>query len=125
MGRQIPFSEQLPSWISLLARTGGHHADAAYHFVRGFQMLTRGRALRPRWSLSVTEIAQNSVWHYCAGIRVSGRRGDPSFIVFTRYILLAVEARNELDSRTLGALFLAMCDDMTDIRYANAIALLL
>jgi len=59
------------------------------------------------------------------GYDVSGRRGDPSFIVFTRYILLAVEARNELDPRTLGALFLAMCDDMTDIRYADAIALLL
>jgi len=46
-------------------------------------------------------------------------------IVFARYILLAVEARNELDPRTLGALFLAMCDEMTDIRYADAIALLL
>jgi len=46
-------------------------------------------------------------------------------IVFTRYILLAVEARNELGPRTLGALFLAMCDEMMDIRYADAIALLL
>ena len=46
-------------------------------------------------------------------------------IVFTRYILLAVETRNELDPRTLGALFLAMCDEMTDVRYADAIALLL
>ena len=46
-------------------------------------------------------------------------------IVFTRYILLSVETRNELDPRTLGALFLAMCDEMTDLRYVEAIALLL
>lgn len=39
-------------------------------------------------------------------------------LVFTRYIPLAVETRNERDPRTLGALFLAMCDEMTDIRYA-------
>ena len=46
-------------------------------------------------------------------------------IVFTRYILLSVETRNELDPRTLGSLFLAMCDEMTDLRYVEAIALLL
>lgn len=46
-------------------------------------------------------------------------------IVFTRYLLLAVETRNEQDPRTLGALFLAMCDEMTDLRYAEAIARLL
>jgi hypothetical protein len=46
-------------------------------------------------------------------------------IVFTRYILLAAETRNELDPRTLGALFLALCDEMTDIRYVDAIGLLL
>ena len=46
-------------------------------------------------------------------------------IVFTCYILLSVKMRNELDPRTHGALFLAMCGEMTDLRYLEAIALLL
>lgn len=36
-----------------------------------------------------------------------------------------METRYELDPRTLGALFLALCDEMTNIRYVKVVALLL
>ncbi|KNY25020.1 hypothetical protein [Pseudobacteroides cellulosolvens] len=45
-------------------------------------------------------------------------------IVFLRYIMLAVESRNSKDMRTVE-LFYYVCDELTDIKYAEALLLLL
>lgn len=42
-------------------------------------------------------------------------------IVFTRYMLLAMEAREAEDPRTLGNLFFICCDELEDIRLATAL----
>lgn len=46
-------------------------------------------------------------------------------VVFARYIMLATAARNEQDPRTLGALFFDCCDELDDIRFIDAIRLLM
>ena len=46
-------------------------------------------------------------------------------IVFLRYIMLAVEARNSKDHRTVGGLFYLICDELQDIRFSEAISILL
>lgn len=45
-------------------------------------------------------------------------------IVLTRYIFLVVENRNSKDSRTLGALFYFVCDELQDISFAAALKLI-
>jgi hypothetical protein len=45
-------------------------------------------------------------------------------IVLTRYIFLAIENRESKDERTLGELFLVTCDELNDISFAQAFALL-
>ncbi len=45
-------------------------------------------------------------------------------IVFLRYIMLAVESRNSKDMRTVE-LFYYVCDELADIKYAEALFLLL
>lgn len=45
-------------------------------------------------------------------------------IVFCRYIMLALESRNNRDQRTLGNLFYLCCDELQDISFANALFLL-
>ncbi len=42
-------------------------------------------------------------------------------IVFTRYLLLAVESRESEDPRTLGHLFYVCCDEMEDLKFASAV----
>ncbi|MBY0054878.1 transposase, partial [Brevibacillus agri] len=42
-------------------------------------------------------------------------------IVFTRYILLAWEARQKADSKTLGGLFYLLCDEVKDIDVKTAL----
>ena len=58
-----------------------------------------------------------------------GRSYDMMFahttIVFTRYIMLAIESRNTRDQRTLGNLFYECCDEMEDIKLAAALAFLI
>ncbi|MHB1128201.1 MAG: hypothetical protein ACYC2T_14850 [Bacillota bacterium] len=58
-----------------------------------------------------------------------GRSYDMMFahttIVFARYIMLAIESRENRDPRTLGNLFYVCCDEMEDIKFASAILLLL
>jgi hypothetical protein len=44
-------------------------------------------------------------------------------IVFTRYIMLALRTREEQDPRTIGQLFFLCCDELEDIRFAEAILL--
>ena len=46
-------------------------------------------------------------------------------IVFMRYIMLALETRNSTDYRTVGGFFYEICDEMQDIRFAEALILLL
>ena len=46
-------------------------------------------------------------------------------IVFTRYILLSVQQRGEVDDRSLGDLFLAMIDELEDISFAHSLELIM
>lgn len=46
-------------------------------------------------------------------------------IVFMRYIMLALEARNSTDYRTVGGFFYQICDEIEDIRFATALNLIL
>lgn len=46
-------------------------------------------------------------------------------IVFTRYIMLAVENRNNEDLRTIGGLFYLCCDELQDIQFLEALQLLI
>ena len=45
-------------------------------------------------------------------------------IVFTRYMLLAVECQNE-DQRTLGELFFFLVDEMSDITFSRSLNILM
>jgi len=60
---------------------------------------------------------------------LQGRTYDQMFahttIVFTRYIMLSAAARDEQDPRTIGALFFDCCDELEDIRFVEALRLLL
>jgi len=46
-------------------------------------------------------------------------------IVFMRYIMLALEARNAADHRTVGGFFYEICDEVKDIRFSEALLLIL
>ena len=46
-------------------------------------------------------------------------------IVFTRYIILSWQHRQQGDSRTLGGLFLAMCDELGELDWVVALTQLL
>jgi hypothetical protein len=46
-------------------------------------------------------------------------------IVFTRYMMLAIENRKETDQRTLGELFYLVTDEMSDITWIEAFHLLM
>ncbi len=46
-------------------------------------------------------------------------------IVFARYMLLAVEQRENRDMRSLGELFYLSVDELPDIRYIHALRLIL
>lgn len=46
-------------------------------------------------------------------------------IVFLRYIMLAVESRNNQDDRTIGELFYYYSDEMEDLKFSQALILLI
>ena len=46
-------------------------------------------------------------------------------IVFTRYMLLAMEQRQNEDQRTLGELFFFLIDEMADITFRRSLAILM
>ena len=46
-------------------------------------------------------------------------------IVFTRYMMLALEQRRNIDERSIGELFFLTIDELEDLRYLDALALLL
>ena len=60
---------------------------------------------------------------------LQGRTYDQMFahttIVFARYIMLSATARDERDPRTIGALFFDCCDELDDIRFVDALRLLM
>ncbi|MBX5437600.1 MAG: transposase [Alicyclobacillaceae bacterium] len=60
---------------------------------------------------------------------LQGRTYDQMFahttIVFARYIMLSVASREAQDLRTIGALFFDCCDEIDDIRFVDALRLLL
>ncbi len=43
-------------------------------------------------------------------------------VVFSRYILLAWQHRQSTDDRTLGSLFLALCDEVSELDWAVALS---
>lgn len=45
-------------------------------------------------------------------------------LVFTRYLYLPIETRENKDQRTLGHLFYVCCDELEDIKLATALLLL-
>ena len=46
-------------------------------------------------------------------------------IVFLRYMMLAVSSREEEDPRTIGQLFYMCCDEVEDLRFSEAILMIL
>ena len=46
-------------------------------------------------------------------------------IVFTRYIMLSTQSRNNEDLRTIGGLFFNCCDELQDIQFFEAIQVIL
>ena len=46
-------------------------------------------------------------------------------IVFTRYIMLSTQSRNNEDLRTIGGLFFNCCDELQDIQFLEAIQVIL
>ena len=46
-------------------------------------------------------------------------------VVFSRHILLAVEQRRATDDRTVGGIFYDCCDELTDLRFSQALLLIL
>ena len=46
-------------------------------------------------------------------------------IVFTRYMLLAMEQRQNEDQRTLGELFFFLVDEMADITFHRSLGILM
>ncbi|WP_242867267.1 hypothetical protein [Thermotalea metallivorans] len=46
-------------------------------------------------------------------------------VVFTRYMMLAVENRQALDNRTLGEIFYLLTDELADITWIQAFQMLM
>ncbi|MCF8008841.1 MAG: IS4 family transposase, partial [Halanaerobiales bacterium] len=58
-----------------------------------------------------------------------GRSYDMMFahttIVFTRYIMLSLKVRSNKDSRTFGGIFFEYCDELSDIKFMEALLLII
>lgn len=80
-----------------------------------------------RWNIECFFKVSKS--HLRLAKELQGRTYDQMFahttIVFARYIMLATAARDEQDPRTIGALFFDCCDELDDIRFIDAIRLLI
>ncbi|MDK2823494.1 MAG: hypothetical protein PWQ67_1427 [Clostridia bacterium] len=50
---------------------------------------------------------------------------DHTTIVFTRYIMLALEARESEDDRAVGGIFYECCDELADIKFSDVVALII
>jgi len=46
-------------------------------------------------------------------------------IVFTRYIMLAIDNRRNIDSKSIGGLFYLYCDELNDVQFSDSIKLVL
>ena len=114
------------------------HTDM--HFKKGFRMLTLS------WSDGNTLIPVNSCLLASAkdtniigpvktfdNRTVAGKKRklaqtkapEAMMIVFTRYMLLAMEQRQNEDQRTLGELFFFLVDEMADITFSRSLAILM
>ncbi len=80
-----------------------------------------------RWDIETFFKVSKS--HLRLAKELQGRTYDQMFahttIVFARYIMLATAARDEQDPRTIGALFFDCCDELDDIRFVDAMRLLI
>ena len=80
-----------------------------------------------RWDIEVFFKVIKS--HLALAKEFQGRNYDMMIahttIVFMRYAMLAVEARNSTDPRTIGDLFYYMCDEMEDIKFYAALMLIM
>jgi len=60
----------------------------------------------------------------CRSVSYDGMTAHTA-IVFTRYIFLAVEHRENIDQRSLGELFYVTIDELEDLRYMDALRIIL
>jgi len=80
-----------------------------------------------RWDIEVFFKMAKS--HLCLAKEFQGRSYDlmvaHTTIVCLRYIMLALESRNNLDSRTVGGMFYQCCDELEDIKLFTALGRIL
>ncbi len=80
-----------------------------------------------RWDIEVffkTCKSFLSLEHECASRSYDAMTAYTA-VVFARYVMLALESRMQRDSRSIGALFYAVSDELPDIRFAEAFLLLM
>ena len=80
-----------------------------------------------RWDIEVFFKVCKSYLHLsreCSSISYDAMTGHTA-VVFTRYMMLALESRESNDKRSLGELFLYFSDEMSDITWIQALQLLL
>lgn len=80
-----------------------------------------------RWDIEVFFKVCKS--HLALAKEFQGRSYDMlishTVIVFLRYIMLALEARNSTDLRTVGGMFYDICDEVDDIHFQTSLSLIL
>ena len=80
-----------------------------------------------RWDIEVFFKMCKS--YLCLAKEFQGRSYDMmvahTTIVFSRYIMLSVENRNNKDLRTFGPLFHCCCDELQDIKYLEAMQIII
>jgi hypothetical protein len=80
-----------------------------------------------RWDIEVFFKVVKS--HLALAKEFQGRSYDMMFahtsIVLIRYAMLALEARNSTDPRTIGDLFFCMCDEQEDLKFYTALMLIM
>ena len=80
-----------------------------------------------RWDIEVFFKASKSCLQLCK--ECASRSYDAmtayTAVVFARYMMLALENRIQRDERAFGVLFYAVCDELSDIKFAEAFLLLM
>jgi hypothetical protein len=80
-----------------------------------------------RWDIEVFFKACKSYLHL--GKECASRSFDAmtayTAVVFARYTMLSLESRIQCDGRAFGAMFYAVCDELPDIKFAEAFILLM
>ena len=80
-----------------------------------------------RWDIEVFFKACKSCLRLCKECESRSYDAMTAYtaIVFARYTMLALENRMQRDERTFGVLFYALCDELSDIEFAEAFLLLM